>query len=388
MSFRRKLIRIIQFCKYVVAYIISRFYTNENIWLLSERGTDARDNSYCFFIFLMNNSSDAKPYFAITNDSPDKCRLKSFSNNLVEYGSFLHYVVYCRAKVLISTHIYGYAPVPSLFQRLDRIFHINEGKFCIMLQHGITKDYIPSLNFSNTKVDLMVCGAKPEYDYMQYAFGYPKENVQYLGFCRFDSLKLGKSEDRIILVMPTWRRWLTENNIANSEYINVYNELINNKTILYLLREYDYKLVFYPHHEIQPYIELLRVDVPNDRVIVADKYHYDVQDLLNQSSVLITDYSSVFFDFAYMRKPVIFYQFDQKRYRTAHYAEGYFRYEDSFGPVVLYINDLIDQIRSLIIEGCLLKNQYEEKCNEFFPLTDHNNCRRTYSYIKDRLSNN
>lgn len=42
---------------------------------------------------------------------------------------------------------------------------------------------------------------------------------------------------------------------------------------------------------------------------------YDVQQLLKESLLLITDYSSVFFDMMYMNKPVIFYQFDENQYR-------------------------------------------------------------------------
>ena len=45
------------------------------------------------------------------------------------------------------------------------------------------------------------------------------------------------------------------------------------------------------------------------------------------------DYSSIAFDFAYMKKPLIYYQFDQDKYYTNHFAKGYFDCErDGFGP--------------------------------------------------------
>ena len=40
----------------------------------------------------------------------------------------------------------------------------------------------------------------------------------------------------------------------------------------------------------------------SDNIILADWKNYDIQELLKESAFLITDYSSVFMDFAYMRK--------------------------------------------------------------------------------------
>jgi hypothetical protein len=380
-----KVLRIFQVLKYVCALIISKFYSLDNIWLLAERGTDARDNSYWLFIYLLKNCPDIKPYYAISLDSPDRKRLETYSESLVEYGSFMHYLIYCRAKALLSTHIYGYSPEPSLFLRLDKIFHINANKFSVMLQHGITKDYIPFLDYSNTNANLIVCGAKPEFDYMKEKFTYPDDNIQYLGFCRFDGLISEQSNEKYVLVMPTWRTWLNESNFKSSNYLKEYKDLLNNETLLTLLEEHSFKLIFYPHHEVQPYIDYFEVDKNNDIVIIADKYSYDVQDLLRRAAILITDYSSVFFDFAYMRKPVIYYQFDKDEYRAEHYAKGYFKYEDSFGPLTLELEDLINQLTSIIESGCEVENRYEEKISEYFPINDRNNCERTYQFVTSKI---
>ena len=74
-----------------------------------------------------------------------------------------------------------------------------------------------------------------------------------------------------------------------------------------------------------------RFPIFSDRIIIADM-KYDVQQLLKESLLLITDYSSVFFDMMYMNKPVNFYQFDEKQYRKSHYKEGYLNYQN-VGPV-------------------------------------------------------
>ena len=54
-------------------------------------------------------------------------------------------------------------------------------------------------------MDLFVCGAKPEYEYIRDTFGYPEHVPQYVGLARFDNLVRAEHKEKMILVMPTWR---------------------------------------------------------------------------------------------------------------------------------------------------------------------------------------
>ena len=97
-----------------------------------------------------------------------------------------------------------------------------------------------------------------------------------------------------------------------------------------------------------------------------------------ESEILITDYSSVYFDFAYMLKPVYYYQFDYKEYRSDHYAQGYFDYKnDGFGPVV---EDEV-QLVNLIMNPS--DNNYRKRAKSFFRLRDSKNCERIYKAIRE-----
>lgn len=52
------------------------------------------------------------------------------------------------------------------------------------------------------------------------------------------------------------------------------------------------------------------------------------RDAFAEGSMMITDYSSVAFEFAYLRKPIVYYQFDKKAFFEKHtYRKGYFDYE-------------------------------------------------------------
>ena len=97
---------------------------------------------------------------------------------------------------------------------------------------------------------------------------------------------------------------------------------------------------------------------------------------------MITDYSSVFFDFAYMDKPEIFYQFDEEEYRKGHYQEGYFSYRrDAFGPVVVEETEFVDAIEFFILNGFTVEEKYQKKIDTFFTLKDQDNCQRTFEAI-------
>ena len=110
---------------------------------------------------------------------------------------------------------------------------------------------------------------------------------------------------------------------------------------------------------MQKYIDAFTIKSNNINIITLKE---DIQKYFNKCDLMITDYSSVAFDFAYLRKPIIYYQFDKEKFRKLQYAEGYFDYETmGFGDVI--VNDA-------------------ERENSFFIYHDKNNCKRVYEAIK------
>jgi len=77
------------------------------------------------------------------------------------------------------------------------------------------------------------------------------------------------------------------------------------------------------------------------------------------SSLLITDYSNLFFDFAYLKKPIIYTQFDYEEYRKTQYKKGYFDYTiHGFGPVCYNLECTITKIISKLAGNCNLEKKY------------------------------
>lgn len=364
------------FC--IIKYIYYYFYckikkiNNNDLWLISERGTDARDNSYHLYKYIKNNHPEINIKYVININSVDAKKIHN--EDIINYGSKEHYIYFLTAGKLISTHIMGYSPDMSIFWRLDKYHLLKIKGKKIMLQHGITQNYIEFMSKKIANLDLFICGAYPEYNYILNNYGYDENIVKYTGFARYDNLI--NEEKNQILVMPTFRKWLNyESNFTQTEYFIKWNSLLNNNKLIKYLEDNNLTLIFYPHYEIQK--NLHHFSSKSDKVIIADFNHFDVQQLLKESKMLITDYSSVFFDFGYMKKPVFYYQFDNKKFRQHHYQEGYFNYKTmGFGS----INKKEDELVNKIINYNSNENNFKRNL-EFFQLYDKNNCNRIYKEI-------
>lgn len=374
-SLPRELINIMRL---FVARIVTIGHKS-NTWLISERGHEAKDNAYIFFLWLKKNHPEIKVRYIISKDSKDLNKLADFYNDLVYFDSFEHYKLLWTSSHLISTHIYGYRPNIILFSEIIKCYNILNNKTIVFLQHGIIKDDLKALYANHTTVDLFVCGAQPEYDYVSTNFGYKKGVVQYTGLCRFDNLLLSKPK-RQILIMPTWRMYLNASNFKDSVYYKTYCSLLEDRELSRLARTFGYNIIFYPHYEVQQYINLFtKLNIP-DNVEITD-LSYDVQQLLKDCAVLVTDYSSVYFDVAYQNKPIVYFQFDKNDFRQHHYAKGYFD-ESTFGPVSYNKKDLLKQLEIVLASDCILKDPYKTNINSFFRMRDANNCQRVYDAIK------
>jgi CDP-glycerol glycerophosphotransferase (TagB/SpsB family) len=123
----------------------------------------------------------------------------------------------------------------------------------------------------------------------------------------------------------------------------------------------------------------------NIEVVYRDDV-YDIQELLKSAALLITDYSSVHFDFAYMKKPVIYYQFDQKEFFQKQYQKSFFDAEkNGFGPVVYDTDGVVRALTDAYREGFQMEQKYYDRMRSFYQIYDAKNCERVYQTICEWL---
>ena len=361
----------------LLIYIFRLFSNFHKHWVVYERGTDARDNGYWFYKYLKESHPEIKVYYIIDRHSADYHKVKE---DAVQLGSIKNYWVMATAKKRVSSH-YGMG-IPFVGLKVYDICGLNKNYY--FLQHGIIYARIEFCCASNCKVKLFVCGAKPESDFVENTYGHPKGVVEYTGLARFDHLHDIQIK-RQILVMPTWRGRLNERSkFVESEYLKNWQALLSDKALIDRLEKENIQLVFYVHYEFQKYVDCFKSY--SDNVIIARFEEYDVQTLLKESALLVTDFSSVFFDFAYMRKPIVYFHFDKDRFFLEERGSGsYFTYEEmGFGSVCQTVEETVSQIISSIDDNFELKNIYAERIKGFFPLYDKNNCERIYRAIISR----
>ena len=107
-------------------------------------------------------------------------------------------------------------------------------------------------------------------------------------------------------------------------------------------------------------------------------------DSINNSDLLITDYSSISFDFAYVYKPILYYQFDYEEFYSGKhtYRQGAYDYESmGFGKVVSSFEKLLSELEVLIENSAKMEKKYIDRVNSFFRYNDCNNCKRITDYL-------
>ena len=368
---------IILLIELYLAKLMSFLYREKDIWLLSERGKEARDNAYFFFVWLKEHHPEIKAKYIVSKESKDYHKFDQWPQDRVEYDSMKHLISLWQAKYLISTHICGYTTERAFFTKFDRKYNLFRNRKRVFLQHGIIKDYLKGLVYGRNRLDLFITGSRMEYEYIKQHYGYPEGIVQYTGLCRYDNLNEFQTKKQL-LIMPTYRSYINRDRFEESTYYQTYKALLCSQEIHDILDKYGYQAVFYPHYAFQSKIQLFKNLSLPDRVVIADM-SYDVQTLLKESEVLLTDFSSVFFDMMYMHKPILFYQFDEEEYRSRHYQEGYLRYRD-VGPVVRTLPEVIEQTKAILTHPNNLE-QYIAYYDQTFAMRDNNNCQRVYEEI-------
>lgn len=357
-----------------IAFIV---YRKKNVWLFCERGNDAKDNAFFFFRWINTTHKDVQSYYVINKKSFDYSRVIS-TGKIVKKGSLKHWLVYISSKVRVFTHLYTCSPNKYL-----SVFFIKYKKrrsIDVFVQHGITYNFQDCFFKINNKADLVICGAKSEYDYLIKNFDLGPKVLKFTGFPRYDTLKNLKPPYKTILVQPTWRSWLAnldEQCFIESDYYKKWESLINNGVLIKYLELNNINMIFCVHPSFLDKSDLFSSGSKNVIIKKTD----NIQELFNSSSVLITDYSSILFDYAFLKKPTIYYQFDKELFFSKQYKPGYFSIEDNgFGPVIETEEALIKEIVSVFESGCAFKDKYKNRVESFFGIIN-NCCEKVYREI-------
>jgi CDP-glycerol glycerophosphotransferase len=179
--------------------------------------------------------------------------------------------------------------------------------------------------------------------------------------------RLGLDENKkIVLYAPTWR----------GEVGNVSGEIdkiIEDMTTLEKSVGKEYTVLLKVHSLMQKYVKEKKVKLN----LAPD--NLDTNELLSVVDILITDYSSVFFDFMVTKRPIIFYAYDQRKYKKDR--GFYLDLKDMPGPICREISEVIREVEAADNYRETYKEKLESCFEQFCSLETGNSTDRAIDMI-------
>ena len=361
----------------------------KEFWTFIDRDDQAGDNAEFLYEFVKNNIKNQKIAFVLNKNSNDWKRLNNKGFNLVAHGSNAHLQLLNNSSLLLSSQI---GSIIEPFDKIDASYKR------VFLQHGVIKDDL-SQWLNNVKMDLMLTSTKEENksivdNHSKYIYG--KKEIALTGLPRFDSLFENRNNFKNqIMLMFTWRKSITgtfksnnksereiNHNFKETMYFKRLNDFFHNTELKEIANKYNTQFIFSPHPNMKPYLKFF--DLPNYIQPISDNEL--MHNVINNSAMVITDFSSIAFDFAYQNKPVCYYQFDKEEFfnGTHTYSLGYYDYDrDGFGPVFTQLNDVIGFTETIVQNNFSNPEPYAHRVKSTFLNIEQNNCARVYEAIKE-----
>ncbi len=160
----------------------------------------------------------------------------------------------------------------------------------------------------------------------------------------------------VVMYTPTWKGTSISNPSGSInqiyEEIKVLQQLNPDKNILVKVHPYAYQLAS-RHQALKQYL------VPDEM---------DANLILGITDILITDYSSIFFDFMVTDKPIIFYAWDHELY--SHYRGMYFNDDELPGPILDDIEEVGQKLQHITQSNQDDATKYQALKNKVVPYDD------------------
>lgn len=379
--------------KEVAAVVLNKLlrpiYKRKKIWLVYEKFCSmAQDNGYYFFKYCMENLPENEKkniYYVIDKKAPDYEKIKQYDDHIIQFMSFKHCLYVLRAVLYVAsdsrTHLYAWRCKTSLL--MSKI----KQRPIFFLQHGVTalKQVAPLFGKTGSSpMTYFATTSQFEQNIVVEYLKYDRNKAPITGFTRWDVLEdKSTEEDKLILIMPTWRSWLEEvsdKEFLASDYYKNYSSLLHSEELSRILKENKARVIFYIHPKFAGYLKNFKKTDENIALVPFGKE--PLNEIMMKCHLLITDYSSVCWDVYYQKKPVIFYQFDVDKYNIAH--GSYIDMEtELFGRKASNEEELLNNIEECIKSDFALLPQDEKDHNYYFEYIDDKNSKRTYEFLKD-----
>lgn len=349
-------------------YLLKNCKLNDNYYIFQSEG-DYADNAKALSEYVLSNMTNIKVFWIVNNPklyTPKNNEFFLYFNSLNPLRIFKRVYYTSRSKYLFFTHPYWYKK-------------INKSQVVVHLNHGTTFKK-PNGNVGDS-YDYLICTSNNVVPWAENFWGATRDKILIAGYGRNDYLFnvgekaksfLNKTNEKIIMCMPTYHQHKDRNDsdLINPfiiSYINSYDELIK---LNEYLKEKNIKIIVKPHH-LQDMSVVNNIDCSNI-VFITDEIlsHNDVNlyEVVAQTDGLLTDLSSIYFDYLLIDKPIGFFANELEEYgkKRGYMFENYDRYMP--GHFIYNYDDLIkyiDDISNNIDEHADFRKRINDFVNEY-----------------------
>lgn len=295
---------------------------NNYIWICGENhGNTANNNSYYFWKHAVNVEDEIDKYIVFQKN---KDTLETYEN-LSEYekkfviwkNSKKHYKLYLNADLFFVTLSYkDIIPDKLLFKKINWIIK----KPVVYLGHGTTgmkKIYYTGDSYWNNMFRFLAYNPE-EIDYLIENNNFRRHQLHFTEFPpRYGELirkDLEYKDKNQLLWFVTWREYFGKN-IETKLFVKQITDVLESDELLDYLNKHELKLKLCVHQFFdEETFEDIYNHSQNELIDIVHSKNVNVMDELAKSRLLITDYSSVAYDFTFLNKPVLLYQSDLEIY--------------------------------------------------------------------------
>lgn len=378
------------------------FEPTQDTWIVMDRIISAGNNGEHFLRFLMQNHPEQRCLFALDRNSSDWERLEKDGLPLIAYGSkeFEDELRHCTK--IVSSHAESF--ISSYFPKEYFI-----SKDFIWLQHEIcTRDVSNQLN-PKRSIN-MVATATPAERTAFIEDGSPynltTQEVRLTGFPYHDVLaqisnsghgaKISSHNSKpFVLAAPDFDLihlgglsenglcTATEPNATEVAYLEAWLDILSSHYFYRLLGS-GIEIILLLPDRLLPACSKREEPVPAHIKLIGQDTLAPITDLIPQCLALLTDYSSLAFDAAFLQKPIVYLQIDDFVDGGVQFAahSGWFDFEkDGLGPVVRAENELESVLNGLIENKFQSGKLYTERAQRLFPHRNGGCCERIYAEI-------
>lgn len=373
--------------KTLTLYVFNKMKTKNN-WIVFESfmGRNCSGQPKYIYKYLQENYGNKYKYIWVVDRkgveiSGKHTKCKRFSLRYYYYMNRSKYWVNNmrqplsiprRPETIMLSTWHG-TPLKRLVFDMDDVHSANPRYKEIVYKQTRAWDYLLSDNpFSTEK--FQSCFMFEKEKILEY--GYPANDPMYAPdreqHAQEIKKKLGIPKDKkVILYAPTWR----DDNFYEAGQYGFDLDLDVNR----LQEEFgeEYVLLLRLHYFIVDQLDLSRYGA----FTVDGSSYDDITDLYLISDILITDYSSVFFDYANLKRPVLYFTYDLEKYRDV--LRGFYldMEKDLPGPLLLTNDEVIDAIKNIDKIQEQYKDRYEEFYNRFCCVDDGNAAKRVVEHV-------